>query len=70
MFVITEYLKKGTLSRLKGRVPKSPIGDVGSLLWRRRSATLAAKELTNLTREIGAVMDSRAVHLESHVFIL
>ena len=30
---------------MKGRVSKSPIGDVGSLLWRRRSATLAAKEL-------------------------
>ena len=27
------------------RWSKSPIGDVGSLLWRRRSATLAAKEL-------------------------
>ena len=28
-----------------GRGSKSPIGDVGSLLWRRRLATLAAKEL-------------------------
>ena len=31
------------MTRVRGS--KSPIGDVGSLLWRRQSATLAAKEL-------------------------
>ena len=37
-------VNKGTLVRL-GRGVKSPIGDFGSLLWRRRLATLAVKEL-------------------------
>ena len=37
-------VKQGTSGRLE-EGSKSPISDVGSLLWRPQSATLAAKEL-------------------------
>ena len=43
---VNERIKTGF-----GRWSKSPIGDVGSLLWRRRSATLAGKEW-NWTRRV------------------
>ena len=42
---VNEGLKIG-----KGRGTKSQIGDVGNLFWRRKSATLAAKELNGVNR--------------------
>ena len=42
---------------MKGRMSKSPMGDVGSLLWRRRLATLAAKELKNIIMSMHATYE-------------